>query len=103
VVLLNDFILYRNNKFKPSFSDEVINEMIQKPKEKLTNCQKEIYNVGPTGSENAANLNSIKRSIEKNLALAEEQAVFVKTYLSKSKLVRKTMFSKVTWFGLPLN
>jgi hypothetical protein len=29
--------------------------------------------------------------------------VFVKTYLSKSKLVRKTMFSKVTWFGLPLN
>jgi hypothetical protein len=103
VVLLNDFILFRNNKFKPTFSDEAINEMIQKPREKLVKCQKEIYDVGPIGSENAANLNSIKKGIETNLALADEQALFVKNYLSKSKLVRKTMFSKVSWFGIPLN
>lgn len=103
VVLLNDFILYRNNKFKPTFSDEEINNMIQKPREKLIKCQNEIYKIGSTGTENASNVTSIKKSIEANLAMAEEHASFVKSYLSKSKLVRKTMFSKVSWFGVPLN
>lgn len=103
VVLLNDFILYRNNKFKPTFPDDEINTMIQKPREKLMKCQNDIYKVGSTGSENAANLSSIKKSIESNLALAEEHALFVKNYLSKSKMVRKTMFSKASWFGIPLN
>lgn len=103
VVLLNDFILYRNNKFKPTFPDEEVNMMIQRPREKIIKCQNDIYKVGSIGSENAANLSSIKQSIETNLALAEEHALFVKNYLSKSKLVRKTMFSKASWFGVPLN
>jgi hypothetical protein len=76
--------------------------MIQKPKEKLIKCQNDIYKVGAIGTD-SANLSSIKKSIESNLALAEEQALFVKNYLSKSKLIRKTMFSKVSWMGIPLN
>ncbi len=103
VVLLNDFIFYRNHKFKPTLPDEDIKTMIEKPREKLMKCQKDIDAVGSTGSENASNLFSIKKSIESNLALAEEHALFVKNYLSKSKMVRKTMFSKVSWMGIPLN
>ncbi|NDP27443.1 MAG: hypothetical protein GZ087_08475 [Flavobacterium sp.] len=103
VVLLNDFITYRNNKFKPTFPDDEINNMIQKPREKLVKCQNDIYTVGSTGSENASNLASIKKAIESNLATANEHALFVKNYLSKSKIVRQTMFSKATWFGIPLN
>jgi len=103
VVLLNDFIFYRNKKFKPTFPDDEINNMIQKPREKLIKCQNDIYTVGSTGTDNKANVSSIKKSIESNLALAEEHALFVKNYLSKSKMVRKTMFSKATWFGIPLN
>lgn len=103
VVLLNDFILYRNNKFKPILPDDEITNMIQKPREKLQKCQNDIYTVGSAGTENAASLLSIKKSIETNLALAEEHASFVKNYLSKSKMVRKTMFSKVSWLGIPLN
>lgn len=103
VVLLNEFIFYRNNKFKPARSDEEISAMIQKPREKLVKCQNDIYEVGSIGSENASNLLSAKKSIEANLALAEEQAAFVKNYLSKSKIVRKTMFSKISWFGVPIN
>ena len=103
VVLLNDFIFYRNNKFKPTFPDDEITNMIQKPREKLIKCQNDIYTVGSTGTENKSNLSSIKKSIESNLALAEEHALFVKNYMSKSKMVRKTMFSKVSWLGIPLN
>jgi hypothetical protein len=94
VVLLNDFILYRNKKFKPTFPDDDINTMIQKPRAKLLKCQNDIYTVGSLGSEQASYLLSMKKAIETNLALAEEHALFVKNYLSKSKMVRKTMFSK---------
>jgi Transglutaminase-like superfamily len=103
VVLLNDFILYRNKKFKPTFPDDDINAMIQKPRTKLLKCQNDIYTVGSLGSEQASYLLSMKKAIETNLALAEEHALFVKNYLSKSKMVRKTMFSKATWLGIPLN
>lgn len=103
VVLLNDFIMYRNKKFKPAFSDEVINKMIQTPREKLRKCQNDIFNLGMVGSENTSNVLSIKKTIAEALVQADEHALFVKDYLSKSKLIRKTMFSKVSWFGLPLN
>lgn len=102
VVLLNDFIQYRNNKFKPALSDAEISNMIERPREKLAKCQNDIYSVGFVGSQNTANVASMKKSIEATLAQAEEHVLFVKNYLSKSKIVRKTMFSKVTWFGVPL-
>ena len=103
VVLLNDFIQYRNMKFKPALSDDDISNMIEMPREILAKCQNEIYKVGSVGNENAANVNSIRKSISAALAQAEEHSLFVKNYLSKSKIVRKTMFSKVSWYGVPLN
>jgi hypothetical protein len=103
VVFLNDFILYKNKRFKPTLPDDEIINMIQKPREKLIKCQKDIYTVGSTGAENAANLLSIKQTLESNLATAEEQALFVKNYMSKSKMARKTMFSQATYLGIPLN
>nr|WP_315180118.1 transglutaminase domain-containing protein [uncultured Flavobacterium sp.] len=103
VVLLNDFIYYRNNKFKPALSDDEISNMIETPREQLVKCQNDIYSVGSVGSKNASSVASIKKSIGAALAQAEEHSLFVKNYLSKSKMVRKTMFSKVSWFGVPLN
>jgi len=103
IVLLNDFIMYRNKKFKPTFSDEVISDMIQNPKDKLVKCQNDIFSLGTVGSENTSNVISLKNTIAQALIQAEEQVAFVKDYMSKSKLVRKTMFTKVSWFGVPLN
>jgi hypothetical protein len=48
VVLLNDFIHYRNNKFKPTFQMRRL-AMIEIPKAKLTKCQNDIYSVGSLG------------------------------------------------------
>ena len=103
VLMLNDFIQYRNNKFIPNFSDDVIRNMILVPKQKFLKSQKEIYKIGDVGAANEANLSIIKKSINTNLAQAEEHDLFVQNYLSKSKLVRKTMFSKMSWLGIPLN
>ncbi|TRX04148.1 transglutaminase domain-containing protein [Flavobacterium gawalongense] len=103
VILLNDFVHYRNNKFKPTLSDDEINNMIQAPIEKLAKCQDAIYTIGSIGTENSSNLTSLKKSINDVLGQAKEHELFVQEYLSKSKNVRKTMFTKVFWFGVPLN
>jgi hypothetical protein len=94
IVLLNDFINYRNKKFKPILPDYEILQMIQRPKEAFAKCRKDIIKVGFVGVENESNLRSIKKSINEALAQAEEYELFVKDYLSKSKIVRKTMFTK---------
>jgi hypothetical protein len=103
IILFNDFIYYRNKKFKPTLSDEEIINMIQLPKEKLRKCQDAIYSIGSVGSENSSNLKSIRESISGVLVQAEEHAQFVKEYLTKSKSGRKLMFTKVSWLGIPLN
>lgn len=97
VVLLNDFIHYRNNKFSPVFSDEEISNMIEIPVDRLAKCQNEIYSVGSVGAENTAKVSSIKKSLRKALAQAEEHSLFVQHYLSKSKMGRTTMFLGVIW------
>ena len=103
IVELNDFVYYRNNKFKPTITDEELKQKITSLKNKFLNCQELLNNLGKVDSGNLQNVNSMKSGLTGTLKQAEEQEVFVTTYLSKSKLVRKTMFSKVTWFGIPLN
>jgi len=100
---LNDFIYYRNNKFKPILSDDEIKAKIQNPIEKFKKCQEFLFRIGSIGSENAASVSALKKSVADALVQAETHLEFVHNYLSKSKLVRKTMFSKVSWFGVPLN
>jgi hypothetical protein len=100
---LNDFIYYRNNKFKPILPDDEIKSKIQNPIQKLEKCQESLFRIGSMGSENANSVSSLKKSVADALLQSETHLEFVNNYLSKSKLVRKTMFSKVSWFGVPLN
>ncbi|WP_310380349.1 transglutaminase domain-containing protein [Flavobacterium sp.] len=93
ITYLNDFIVYRNKKFKPEQSDSELKMMIQNVKDKFKKCENDIYSLGSLGNENASNLNSIKKSIASSIAQTEAQEVFVKEYLSKSEIGRKLMFS----------
>ena len=102
IVLLNDFIIYRNKEFTPSYSDVILLEMIQTPKEKLENVQKEFFILGSVGKENTSSFNALKSSISETVKQTQEQYEFVKEYISKSKKERKKMFRTVTWFGLPI-
>lgn len=103
VDLLNDFVYYRNNKFKPILSDDEISHMIEMPIEKLVECKEALYAIGSVGTENSSNLTSLKKSVNDVLAQAKEHELFVREYLNKSVIARKTMFTKVFWSGVPLN
>ena len=103
IALLNDFINYRNKQFKPTLPDSEIDRMIQTPKQILIQCQNNIGNIGSVGDRNRSNLNSLRKSIQDALTQTEGHEVFVNEYLAKSKIGRKSMFTKVSWFGIPLN
>jgi hypothetical protein len=102
VVLFNDFIFYRNNKFKPMLPDDAIKEMIMTPKQKIIDCQNRIYSIGAYNDNNIANVKSLKNALIDILKQIEVQEKFVNDYLGKSKSARKSMFSTVTWFGIPV-
>ena len=102
ISMFNDFIFYRNNKFKPVLSDEAIKAMIETPKQKIIDCQNRIYKIGSYNDSNIANVKSLKNAIIDVLKQIEVQEKFVNEYLSKSKLGRKSMFTKVTFLGLPV-
>jgi hypothetical protein len=102
ITLFNDFIFYRNNAFKPVMSDDIIKAMIENPKQKIIDCQNRIYKIGVYNDNNIASVKSLKNAIIEVLKQIEVQEKFVNDYLSKSKSGRKAMFTKVTWFGIPV-
>lgn len=102
VTMFNDFIAYRNNKFKPVLPDFAIKAMIENPKEKIIDCQKRIYSIGNYNDNNIANVKMLKNELIAFLKQIEVQEKFVDEYLSKSKSARKSMFSTMTWFGIPV-
>ena len=92
---LNDFIMFRNKRFKPAQTDVMLKSMMQDVRDKMNNCKDDVYNVGPVSPENAANLNSLKRAILAGLEKTKESEDFLKEYLSKGSLGRKMMFTNL--------
>lgn len=101
--LYNLFIGYRNEQFKPTKPDTEIKQMIDEPKQKLLSAQNIFNSLGHVDAEDKAQVVSIQQSIEELMKLILEQEEFVKTYLSKNKAGRKSMFYKVTMWGIPIN
>lgn len=87
--LLNEFISYRNRKFSPALPDYEIKKMIEKPKQKLMECQNALYKVGYIGKENTSSLNSLKRSVDNALAQTEQHLQYVQSYISKRQSATK--------------
>jgi hypothetical protein len=102
VTMFNDFVSYRNNKFKPTLPDFAIKAMIETPKEKIVDCQKRIYAIGAYNDNNIVNVKMLKNELIHFLKQIEIHEKFVNDYLSKSKSARKSMFSTVTFFGIPV-
>lgn len=102
IAMFNDFIMYRNKRFKPALPDEEIKAMIETPKQKIVDCQKRIYSIGAYNDNNIGNVKMLKNELIDFLKQIEVQEKFVNEYLSKSKSARKSMFSTVTFFGIPV-
>lgn len=100
---LNEFINYRNKQFTPTKTDPEIQSMIDVADNKLKDAKNKLREVSSTEVNTANMIRQLTKSIDDASKQMKEQQDWLKLYLSKSKSGRKSMFYKVTWFGIPLN
>lgn len=100
----NDFINYRNKQFSPMKSDPQIQNMLDLPDEKFKSARIKIGEIKePEPNIINASVQLIKSISEAESHLAEQQD-WLRTYFTKNKSGRKSMFyeKRITWFGVPL-
>lgn len=100
---LNEFINYRNQQFTPIKPDPEIQSMLDKPDRLLQQASLKLGEISAS-DENSVNLiNQLTRSIDEASKQCKEQQDWLKLYFSKGKMARRSMFYKITWYGIPLN
>jgi len=100
---LNEFINYRNKQFTPKKSDPEIQSMLDVPDNKLKEAKNKLGEISSTDVNTVNMIRQLTKSIDDASKQMKEQQDWLKLYFSKSKSGRKSMFYKVTWFGIPLN
>ena len=99
----NDFINYRNKQFVPLKSDPEIQAMIDVTDTKLKEAKNKLGQISNPDTNTVNMIRQLSKSIDDTSTQLKEQQDWLKLYFSKSKSRRKSMFYKVTWFGIPLN
>lgn len=99
----NNFIEYRNKQFIPKKSDSEIQLMFDKSINKLNEAKNKLTQISNPDENTVKMMQQISTSIEEIVVKIKEQQEWLKQYFSKSKAGRKSMFYKVSWFGIPLN
>lgn len=105
IILINQYIDYRNHQFAPPKPDEAIRSMFDTAANAITSITERLSTVDDTFSNVASAKASIQKSIRALQPQLKEQKDWLDEYLSKSKARRRAMFyeRKLTWFGIPLN
>ena len=100
---LNEFISYRNKQITPKRTDPEIQEMIDKIDVKLKSAKSKLEQISNPDTNVSNLIQQLSKSINDVEKQLKDQQSWLSKYLSKSKSGRKSMFYKVTWFGMPLN
>jgi hypothetical protein len=100
---LNDFITYRNNQFKPAVPDADIQKMLDEADSRFKRTGALLDLIKNPESNNAGIISQMVKSLDDAESQLRVQQNWLTEYFSRSKLGRKTMFHKITWFGIPLN
>lgn len=99
----NKFIEYRNKQFTPVKPDNEIQSMLDEPDKKLKSARKALNEIVNPDANITRLITQLSISINEADKQVLEQQDWLRLYFSKGKMIRKSMFSKYTWFGVPLN
>ena len=99
---LKDFINYRNEQFLPKKTDPEIQTMIDAADNKLNEAKSKLVQISTTDVNTVNMVKQLTKSVADASTEIAEQKKWLKLYFSKNKSGRKSMFYKVTWFGLPI-
>ncbi len=99
----NDFINYRNSQFKPAKADADIQAMLDGAASRFADARAKMEAVENPEPANATLILQLTKAMDEADTHLAEMQEWLSKYFSKGKAARKTMFYKVTWFGVPLN
>jgi hypothetical protein len=99
----NDFINYRNKQFSPIKSDAEIQKMLDLVDQKFKEARTKVRQISNPEITLASMIPHLTKSLDEADQQLQEQQRWLKLYLSKKKPGRRSMFYKVSWFGIPLN
>lgn len=100
---LNRFIDYRNRQFVPKKQETEIREMVNNAERSLVNARLKLKEIINPDSNTATSMLQLDRSIDEAMLNLNEQRIFVDKYFRTGKMLRKSLFYKYTWMGIPLN
>jgi hypothetical protein len=99
----NVFINYYNKQFKPERPDAGIRAMIDSADHSLRSARSGTGAIHATGAQIQTSITALNKAIEDALAQVTEREEWLTKYFSKGKGGRRSMFSKYSFFGIPLN
>lgn len=99
----NDFIRYRNKQFTPMRPDAGIQAMLDSASNPYSLAKMQLSRIKDPGPNITGTMGSLQKQMNDFSQQLEEQEVWLAKYFSKGKSGRKGMFTKVTWFGIPVN
>lgn len=100
---LNEFINYRNKQFTPLKTDMEIQGMVDTVDHKLSRVAVKLATVKGRDNQVDAMVSPMEKQMAEVTKTVQEQQEFLKKYFKKGKLMRKSMFYKYTWMGIPIN
>ncbi len=102
---MNDFINYRNKQFIPLQPDSAIRNMLTVTNSKLVLAKSKLSKIKNPDANITTASAQLTRAISDVETQLNEQQDWLKTYFSKGRSGKKSMFydKKITWFGIPLN
>ncbi len=99
----NEFIRYRNKQFTPARPDVEIQAMLDSASGPYNQAKMKLSSIINPGPNILGMIGSLQKQMNDFSEQLEEQKVWLAKYFSKGKSGRRGMFTKVTWFGIPLN
>ncbi len=103
IASFNVFIRYRNKQFTPMRPDAEIQALLDSASGPYDRSKRKLSQIKNPG----ANIQNLMEPMQKQMndfsEQLEEQEVWLAKYFSKGKSGRRGMFTKVTWFGIPVN
>jgi uncharacterized membrane-anchored protein YhcB (DUF1043 family) len=103
VNLLNRFIHYRNNQFTPQSTDIQIKMMVDDVENALNDSQNELQKIFTKDAGLISMIYQLQSHIQEVVAQMNEQRDFVNKYINTKPILRKSLFYKYYWMGIPLN
>lgn len=100
---LNRFIEYRNKQFTPKKTDAEIRQMLDDPENSFVISKDKLGKIKNPDSGTSASVIQLTKSTDDAYVILNEQKAFLNKYFSTGKMFRKSLFTRYTWMGIPLN